>query len=749
MKKPDHLSSLAFVMRMGCSVLLVSLSGCQMVSVKQQQLTTSFSNERDSILTRDRLSEASLNVLSITNRQVAGCITDPARCLADLQQIPELLDEQAYSTGSEIYLAHAIGLQQSAECNAPKVNALAGQVATPDTAVNQTDNNQLSQAAQLRLLNQRYQTCLSQQVDSLSRSIRYSYAYLYETQRQPQQRLFDNRQVQVKDFYNQAIANLVNTYNTINATATQDAAKVLTADGFNVAAIEGPATTTPTAKRINTPKTDAAASNQVINNSDFNSILNIGSTRYHIDLTHYPTLNPAELQQLTSTYNLSFSGLSSISRRDGFGAEFVLQLKSPQTRPLDHYLVDPFLNLASIFDHPNIHGARYLPATVVVEPLNGKQPDPSVNAADLKMRVIDPNLYQNVTINGYTLPLAANFSAPYGLWLANNNLDSLAYRNLLNRDNYLAMPHLYMLEPYNPKKRVIVMIHGLASSPQAWVAMTNDMMGDPVLRDHYQVWQVFYSTRMPILESRYQIYALLKQTFDGIARQSGQPVEHAVLIGHSMGGLIGRLLVSDSQFEDALVQSLAPSQRTYYRQLIGSAMARPRLHMNPLVPPIDRAVFIASPFKGTQYADRWFTLLARRIIQLPGNFITAITSSTYAPSGTPSTSQSAQDLQRLASRFFENGPTELSEKSRFTRLTANTRIVPQVTYHTIMGNEKGLTDLAQVSDGIVTYQSAHLEGAQSEKVIKGGHSIQMTPEAILELRRILRLHLQQLGEYHP
>ena len=39
------------------------------------------------------------------------------------------------------------------------------------------------------------------------------------------------------------------------------------------------------------------------------------------------------------------------------------------------------------------------------------------------------------------------------------------------------MPHLYMLEPYNPNKRVIVLIHGLASSPEAWVSLTNDIIG--------------------------------------------------------------------------------------------------------------------------------------------------------------------------------------------------------------------------------------------------------------------------------
>ena len=43
-------------------------------------------------------------------------------------------------------------------------------------------------------------------------------------------------------------------------------------------------------------------------------------------------------------------------------------------------------------------------------------------------------------------------------------------------------------------------------------------------------------------------------------------------------------------------------------------------------------------------------------------------------------------------------------------------------------------------DGVVPYASAHLGSAQSERVVRSEHRVQEMPEAILELRRILRLH---------
>ncbi len=130
-----------------------------------------------------------------------------------------------------------------------------------------------------------------------------------------------------------------------------------------------------------------------------------------------------------------------------------------------------------------------------------------LSGQEFVIRVYDPYRTDNINVAGKQYPLAANFSAPYGLWLAENNLGVAAYLSLIDRDQHLTMPHLYMLEPYNPNKKIIVLVHGLASSPEAWIALTNDVMGDTVLRDNYQVWQVFYSTNMPILESRFQIYA--------------------------------------------------------------------------------------------------------------------------------------------------------------------------------------------------------------------------------------------------
>jgi hypothetical protein len=50
---------------------------------------------------------------------------------------------------------------------------------------------------------------------------------------------------------------------------------------------------------------------------------------------------------------------------------------------------------------------------------------------------------------------------------------------------------------------------------------------------------------------------------------------------------------------------------------------------------------------------------------------------------------------------------------------------------------------------VVPYASAHLAGADSEKVIPSGHSVQENHEAIIEIRRIMRLHLKQPEKETP
>jgi len=50
---------------------------------------------------------------------------------------------------------------------------------------------------------------------------------------------------------------------------------------------------------------------------------------------------------------------------------------------------------------------------------------------------------------------------------------------------------------------------------------------------------------------------------------------------------------------------------------------------------------------------------------------------------------------------------------------------------------------------VVLYESAHLEGVASEKIVRSSHSTQGEPATIEEVRRILREHVAEWDRARP
>jgi hypothetical protein len=65
-------------------------------------------------------------------------------------------------------------------------------------------------------------------------------------------------------------------------------------------------------------------------------------------------------------------------------------------------------------------------------------------------------------------------------------------------------------------------------------------------------------------------------------------------------------------------------------------------------------------------------------------------------------------------------------------------IVPGVHAHSII-SVAGDGPVESGNDGVVQYSSAHIDGVDSEVVVRSPHSCQSKPETIAEVHRILRL----------
>jgi hypothetical protein len=73
---------------------------------------------------------------------------------------------------------------------------------------------------------------------------------------------------------------------------------------------------------------------------------------------------------------------------------------------------------------------------------------------------------------------------------------------------------------------------------------------------------------------------------------------------------------------------------------------------------------------------------------------------------------------------------------------ADIPVAPGIPAHSIVA-VRGDGPVQDGSDGVVRYQSAHIEGVESELIVRSGHSVQANPQTVLEVRRILLLHAEE------
>jgi hypothetical protein len=106
------------------------------------------------------------------------------------------------------------------------------------------------------------------------------------------------------------------------------------------------------------------------------------------------------------------------------------------------------------------------------------------------------------------------------------------------------------------------------------------------------------------------------------------------------------------------------------------------------------------------------------------------------------------DLQTAFDGGQATSISGLSEKSPALQGLSKTSIDPGIPFHSIIGDQ-GLGNTPDSSDGVVAYHSSHVDGAQSELIVPADHTAHSHPQALLEIRRILRLHLEEVQKSVP
>ena len=641
------------------ALLLLLLGGCAILKefaprVEAEPLGPGeyIALKRADILTADELSPATRATLSVAGLDEGACATLPApACMPALADSQGLSDERRLATLAELWTQQAIALT-------PKGTVPAGDAA----------------------------------LGAWLEAARHAYAYLFFSERTPGDRAFEDRQTQVRDYYNHAV---------------QQAASGLFA-------------------RWQQARADAGAAPLGPASDVFGEALQLAGWTIRSDMKGVRMPEGVDMpRELVPASALNFAGLRSIYRRDGFGAEVVAVMgDDPVTAVAAQVTQNDAGPTGPDGDDDGAGRSRPRPWSEMPSPaltllirFPGEDLDSLLATRELVISAHDPYDAQDIELHGLQVPLAANYSAGYGLWLARSGFARQSLQTLFGREQGITRPHLYLMQPYDPDRRIVLMIHGLASSPEAWVNVANEIMGDEALRREFQVWQVYYPTNMPLVLNHAAIRRIVTDALEhfdpeGKARAS----RGSVLIGHSMGGVLSRLLVSsaDDELSTWLQQQYGLDDGRLRRA--GPRLER-MLRFEPL-PIVDRVIFIAAP----------------HLVRLPLTVFEEVAELFVG-----------EDEPAPGDFTVPNSIDNLSQDDPFVRVAADLPMSPRVQYHSIIARTDPAVPLDESDDGLVPFRSAHLPGALSEKVITSGHSVQETAPAILEIRRILHRDINERG----
>lgn len=328
-------------------------------------------------------------------------------------------------------------------------------------------------------------------------------------------------------------------------------------------------------------------------------------------------------------------------------------------------------------------------------------------------------------------PLAEDLSAPYAQLLERTNLRRLGWWGLVGGKAVGLRSGVFLLDDYDPDKMPIIMIHGLGSSPIIWARLSNAIFGDSALHQRYQIWHVVYQTNAPLLVERRRVQGYLDATWKIL-----DPGDHApartgeVLIGHSLGGVIARLLCARSTPALWSAAFLVPWERLRGRS-DDLALLKSVFQFEPY-PGVDEAIFMAAPQHGSPAAGYWYGRVAQSLAwgDIPELAV----------------------LSRIANENSPAIPADLLANYRIGRLSSISSLLPDqpvslvdeqlmpvsgVRYHTIAGV---LAGQRPPGDGFVPLSSALIPGAASTLIVHSNHRVPNNPEAIAAVLKILRDH---------
>jgi len=379
-----------------------------------------------------------------------------------------------------------------------------------------------------------------------------------------------------------------------------------------------------------------------------------------------------------------------------------------------------------------------LPVTVFLR-IQGNLAALSAGTATAALELYSAQDTGTLLLKNRAMPLETDFTTPLAYMLEGSAVWDFGINAFLGREINKTSDGLYLQAPYRPGKIPVVFVHGTASSPIWWAEMFNTLRFDPLIQQKFQFWYFVYTSNKPVVMSAAELRDALGKKVAALDPQGkDMALQQMIVIGHSQGGLLTKLTAVETG--ESLVRALTGKDLDSMK-IPDETKAKLRhiLILKPL-PFVKRVVFLSTPHRGSFQSKGWVRKLVRRLIRFPATLLQT-TTDFY--------DYLTDDVKKtLGGKSIITSADGMAPENPLLTALAEIPLAPWVKGHSIIA-VKGGGDPKRGNDGVVEYTSAHLDGMESELIVRSGHSSQLNPLAIDEVRRILVEHVREFSQDPP
>ena len=364
---------------------------------------------------------------------------------------------------------------------------------------------------------------------------------------------------------------------------------------------------------------------------------------------------------------------------------------------------------------------------------NSRLRDPANNIAEPRqctLQLVDPVEFREVGKEPAVMPVEADLTTPLAYMWSGTDLNRYRWVGLVRPGAAMKRANLMLLRPYEVGKIPVVMVHGLISSPLTWIPMINELLNHPEIRSKYQFFLYMYPTGVPVPIAAAGLRESLiraQQMYD--PHGTDPAFNHMVLLGHSMGGLLSHSMAVDSGDRFWQLYSDRP-----FGRIIGPPEVLSQIQHYLFfehLPFVSRVVFLATPHRGSDLSRNMIGRVGSSFISEP------------------------DEISNMLAKLLKNNPDDL-DRRQFRRMPTSIETLDTdspvlmallamqpgkgVAFHSIMGAYTP-GPVATTTDTVVPHRSSHIDGVESELLVRSDHGVHKNPEAIQEVLRILRKHV--------